>query len=156
MHQMSEYDFQKTLQKTGNSVTDFYYGCLDVNVICSEIKTRLNELNAFQETAYQKWITRQDLYFTFRLHDGSDWLMRSGEDKKRYIHIHPGKHSKHSKRIKSRSLRIVLAMDYYSQHKNELYSLDFLNYIRQEKLNLPPVKGFSDVYYWLINQFDHE
>lgn len=154
MLQMDESDFQKTLQKTGNSVTDFYYGNLDVSAICSMIKTKLIVLDAFQKEAYMEWITGQDLYFTFRLDDGSEWLMRRGENKTRYIHIHPGKHSKHSRRIKSRSLKIFLAMHYYRINDKELYSLNFLNYIRQEKLDLPPVIGFSDVYFWLISQLD--
>ncbi|MGM0648747.1 MAG: hypothetical protein ACQESZ_10235 [Bacteroidota bacterium] len=64
---------------------------------------------------YTGWIRQQDMYFTFRLSDGSDWLMREGNDKERYIHIHPGKNSRQSRRIKSRSLAIFMAMLYYSR-----------------------------------------
>lgn len=150
MKQMPEDDFLHTLKKTGNSVTDFYYGDLNIGTICDEIKMKLIRLNAFEKEAYHQWIREQDLYFCFRISDNSDWLMRRGENEHRYIHIHPGKYSQQTRRIKSRSLRISLAMIYFSKTQQDLFSLDFLNKIREEKLNLPPVKAISPIYNRLI------
>ncbi|MGM0612936.1 MAG: hypothetical protein ACQESM_05470 [Bacteroidota bacterium] len=150
MKQLPEHDFLKTLKKTGNSVTDFYYGTMDIDSICNELKTKLVRLKAFEKEAYYNWIIKQDPYFCFRISDGSNWLMRKGNQNERYIHIHPGKHSHKTKRLKSRSLRIALSMIYFSKSDQELFSLDFLNQIRRDKLNLPPVKALSNTYKWLI------
>ena len=150
MKQMPEPDFMSILKKTGNSVTDFYYGAMDINSICNELKTKLVRLKAYEKEAYYNWIIKQDPYFCFRISDGSDWLMRKGNHNARYIHIHPGKHSYKTKRLKSRSLRIALSIIYFSKNEQDLFSLDHLNHIRKDKLDLPPVKALSNTYKWLI------
>lgn len=147
---LPEDEFFRLIHKSGNSVTDFYYGKLSVETICYEIELQLKEIQAFSPENYRRWISGKGLYYCLRISDGSDWLMRRGEFEQRYIHIHPGKYSLHTRRIKSRSLRIVLAMLYYNKEKKSLFSLEALNHIRENKLDLPPVKSFSDIYFWLM------
>ncbi|MFW6019946.1 MAG: hypothetical protein ACOCPM_05130 [Bacteroidales bacterium] len=150
LKQMPEHTFLSALKKTGNSVTDFYYGTMNIEPITTEIRKKLIELNVFQQEAFDQWVLNQDDYFCFRISDSSDWLIRRGMNNERYIHIHPGKHSYKTKRIKSRSLRIALAIIYFSNNENDLFSLDFLNKIRKEKLDLPPVKAISPIHKWLV------
>lgn len=151
--QMEEHEFFSHIQKTGNSVTDFYHGELSCLQICNEIKEQLTKLHAFDKESYLDWLSGKGLYYCLTISDGSDWLMREGEQAGRYIHIHPGKHSLHSRRIKSRNLRLAMAMIYYFPNQEDQFSIKALNHIRTEKLNLSPVKYISASYKRLIREF---
>ncbi|MFO8054166.1 MAG: hypothetical protein R6U19_03270 [Bacteroidales bacterium] len=152
MMQMEQQDFLRFLNKAGQSITDFYYGCLTAEQVCKELKRKLTGLKAFEKASYRNWLWEQGGYCSLYISDGSHWIMREGIDTQRYIHIHPAKYSMHSRRIKARSIRIALAVLYYSNNPQQYYSPVHINIIRTEKLNLPPVKTIPPVHYWLIEK----
>jgi hypothetical protein len=75
------------------------------------------------------------------LSDTSEWILREGADPEAYVHIHPGRYSPHTFRVKATSLKIAVCAIYLDGKPNSLDTA-FINNIRTGILNLSPVKEY--------------
>ncbi len=119
----------------GNSVTDIYTGNLSVETIFSEIydSLQLNEIN--NKNKYENWLKHNNNYQIVSLSDGSKWILRLSKDnEKQYIHIHPGRYSAHTLRIKSETLKTAVAFVYlnYIYHISGKSTIESLNYSNEK------------------------
>ncbi|MGC9332177.1 MAG: hypothetical protein ACP5DZ_09940 [Bacteroidales bacterium] len=145
-------DIRRYMLDIGESVTDIYTGKLSVPGICSELEMHLKHKGIFEKNAYLGWLQTVSLYEVIPVSDNSRWLMRQGNDE-RYIHIHPGKISQHKSRFKSQQIKTALLYAVYADKHEEKNQIKFINDLRQEFLDLPPLKHTSDTLSWLIRCF---
>lgn len=126
----------------GNNLTDFYLGELSVSTICNECKAHFEQLRITNKAAFKAWLGKS-AWKKINLSDDSDWLIKMGDQKDRYIHLHPAKFSKHTIRVRATTLKTVLALVATSTAKSESAAANLLavNKIRTEILGLSPVKS---------------
>jgi len=134
--------FPSVLLSLGNNVVDVYVGKLDEETIKREVGAYLQKKQCFEYDAFIRWISNA-AYRKITLSDNSVWIIRLGFQKDQYIHIHPAKHSPHTVRTNSNTLKTIY---YLYVHKNlNNISRELINKIRKEKLNLPPVKTLDEM-----------
>lgn len=125
----------ENLLKIGGSQMDLYTGRLAIEEICQQIKLQLFADNAFDRVSFQKSLKRG--YQKLTLSDDSKWILRTGNDPDRYIHLHPGRYSPHSIRIKASTLKTVIGcLVIYGKSDIDLLKI---NQVRTEVLGLSPV-----------------
>lgn len=132
---------KENLLQIGNNLTDFYIGKLTVYEICNECSEFFSKQNISNYAAFNQWLDRSHGQ-KIRLSDGSDWLIRKGENKDRYIHLHPAKFSRKTIRVRATTLKTVLALIATSATQSESGNQDLrtVNKVRTELLSLSPVK----------------
>jgi hypothetical protein len=96
------------------------------------------------ENAFTDWLGPHE-YRKIRLSDSSVWVVKKGVDPERYIHIHPGKHSPFSTRVRATTLKTVIALQVCSVHfqNNRTENLRAVNETRVSFLKLSPVKSIQ-------------
>jgi hypothetical protein len=73
-------------------------------------------------------------------------VLRLGEQPERYVHIHPGRYSPHTIRVKAGALKTAIALSVWMKLYNhgEL-TVELLNYVRKDVLTASPVKSLTAV-----------
>ena len=138
-------ELQKTLLVIGESQMDLYVGELYPQKICDEIGSKLKSTGKLAFEAYKKWLFEKgNAYKLIEISDNSVWALRLGKQKERYIHIHPGRYSPVTLRVKALTLKTAIAV-LIINYKNNIPLIDTLkiNEVRNEILNSPPVKKVS-------------
>ena len=126
---------REDLMKIGGSLMDLYTGRLAIEEICQQIKLQLVAEDAFDRASFQKSLKR--CYQKLTLGDDSEWILRTGNDPDRYIHIHPGRYSPHSIRIKASTLKTVIGcLLIYGKSDIDLLKI---NQVRTEVLGLSAI-----------------
>ncbi|HVO75272.1 MAG TPA: hypothetical protein VMT35_14675 [Ignavibacteriaceae bacterium] len=128
----------------GNSQMDLYTGHLSPAEISKYIREFLNEKNISSFQAYLKWIHDEEKdYKMINLKDNSSWILRVGNENERYVHIHPGRYSEDSIRVKAAALKTAVASLLWKKINNlpEL-DLETINYVRKNFIEEPPIKAF--------------
>ncbi len=127
----------------GESLMDLYLGELTPNEIVDSIITCCRKQKILSKTEFQFWLKAEGNDFrTIELKDKSNWTLRLGDKKERYIHIHPSRYSPYTIRVRSASLKsaILFLILEKPASQNTLLSV---NRIRKDYLNLPPLKNLS-------------
>ena len=131
--------------KIGESQMDLYLGNLSPAEISKQITSYLKQQNLFSEMLFKSWIKAKGNYQAVSIEDKSIWILRQGEDKERYVHIHPGRHSPHTIRVKSNTLKTAILITYFMQIGGlEIIDTKSVNKIRKIFLNEPPIKEFKN------------
>lgn len=131
----------------GNSLLDLYTGLLNPYDISIQIKSELKKRSIVRKQSYEKWIKdSKNNYQTIYLPDSSFWTLRLGQ-KERYIHIHPGRYSPHSTRVRALTLKTAITVLAWSKiHKSSPFNINIINHVREEILKASPVKTVSKKY----------
>jgi hypothetical protein len=95
---------------TGNAVMDIYTGALSYEAICQEVEEHLLHNGVNSPQTYMHFIGGAQQYRSIVLSDGAVWVLRLGNDPLLYVHIHPGRYSMHSLRVKAASLKTAIAL----------------------------------------------
>ncbi len=133
--------FVAKLKMLGESQFDIYTGSLSPDEIAGDIMETLKGFNVSEEEAYLQWIERSNqMFWQVSISDGSEWTLRQGDDSEEYyIHIHPARHSKYTRRMKANHLRTALSTLIMANMRKEKPGMALLNKVRQEFLGLSPV-----------------
>ena len=148
-------DISPNLLSIGNNLLDFYLGELSVNTICMECLTFLQENKIQEKNAFLDWLKPLE-YRKIELSDHSVWIVKKGEDPIRFIHIHPGKQSPHTLRVRATTLKTVIALKVHSVPVQEemKMNLEWVNEIRVKYLQLSPIKSLQPnkgiLHFWKI------
>jgi hypothetical protein len=146
------------LLKIGESQMDLYLGKLTPFEITGFTRNFLKENKVFKYKSYEHWLFSEGKeYRLITLPDKSTWALRRGNQKENYIHIHPGRYSLHSIRVRALTLKTAICvMAYINTHKNFSPDLELINNVRKEFLNAAPVKSLSSTsgLGWLIKVFE--
>ncbi len=133
------------LLSIGDSITDLYTGRLSTIDISSFIINDLRTSGLLERDAYAGWINKaKNSYRMIGLPDSSIWTLRIGEEKNRYIHIHPGRYSPQSFRIRAGTLKSAVSTLVWTKiNGSSPYETDTVNKARKHFLNVSPVKSVS-------------
>jgi hypothetical protein len=134
------------LLKIGESQMDLYIGKYSPKEIATQIIDPLKRKKVFSLKPYQNWLDKEEKkYQLIGLKDKSMWTLRLGEEPERYVHIHPGRYSPHTIRVKATTLKTAIMILCYKQH-GEIKSIETetVNFIRKKYLNEPPIKTFAN------------
>lgn len=156
-HQNRE-EVQSELLCLGENLIDFYFGNLSVEKICNECTAYFREIHCLEKTAFTNWLAPRE-YRKITLSDSSGWVVKKGDDPERYIHIHPGKHSPFSTRVRAATLKTVIALQVVSIHfqNDSKENLRAVNETRVSFLQLSPVKsiqpgkGIEQLWQWFTD-----
>ncbi|RKY90147.1 MAG: hypothetical protein DRQ13_12995 [Ignavibacteriae bacterium] len=133
------------LLKIGESQMDLYLGKLTPFELTEITKKFLKKNIVFKYESYKQWLLSEDKeYRLITLPDKSIWTLRMGNQRKNYVHIHPGRYSLHTIRVRALTLKTAICvMAYLNIHKNFSLNLKLVNNVRKEFLNAAPVKSLS-------------
>jgi hypothetical protein len=137
-------ELPQRLKALGSSQMDLYLGLLEEEDLRLEVIQALKSLNIDKESTYRRWLEQHQHYYNITLSDNSVWILRLGQSPPAYIHLHPGRHSPATIRVKATVLKTAIALWVY--HKNGLIDIindSALNRVRKE-MGLPPVKALQD------------
>jgi hypothetical protein len=130
------------LNKIGNSQMDLYLGSLNIKQITKEVATELRRNNRLDQDQFKKYLSGQKGYFTVKLSDDSVWLIREGNEPGRYIHIHPGRYSPETLRVKALTLKSFIAGAILAPNLGQV-DLKTVNTGRDIYLDEQPLKSLS-------------
>lgn len=135
-------DAEHEIKLIGNNLIDLYFGRLTIDEIIDEILlfAEKNELTSSEKLA--QWLGPLE-YRKAELSDKSFWVIKQGQDASRFLHIHPGKHSPFTIRVKANNLKTVIAIKILVGG-DFLPDLSLVNKIRTERLKMSPVKGLIE------------
>ncbi len=143
-----EFDFsnlRNDLLRIGESLMDLYLGELTPGKIADSIISLFKKKDILKKDNFINWLRKEGTDFrVIELKDKSLWTIRLGEQKEKYVHIHPSRYSPLTVRV--RALTLKSAILYLILNKSEADIADnllFLNKIRKEYLDQPPLKMIS-------------
>ena len=130
------------LVKIGDSLLDLYTGVLNPRDISKLIQNKLKKRNVFNQQSYEEWIVNSgNDYQIIYLTDSSFWTLRLGKEKGRYIHIHPGRYSPHTLRVRSLTLKTAIIVIAWTKiYKISPLDITIINHVRTKLLNASPIK----------------
>ena len=136
---------QSRLLKIGESQMDLYYGKFTPDEIANQIIVYLLSIPVKNNEQYTDWLSGNGKeYRIITLNDKSIWTLRSGDDISRYVHIHPGRYSPYSVRVKALTLKTVICALAFSKVKSTpVVDIDIINEAREKLLNAPPLKSIN-------------
>jgi hypothetical protein len=137
-------ELQQALLVIGESQMDLYVGKLSPHKICNEIIFKLKSKGVLVFENYKKWLfEKRSEYKLIEISDSSVWTLRLG-NQERYVHIHPGRYSPFTLRVKALTLKTAIAV-LIIKHEKSFPLMDTLqiNEVRKEILNSPPVKKIT-------------
>ena len=132
---------RKVLKTIGNSQMDLYTGRLSLAQITKEIKTNLLKKGCLEHDRFLQYL--EDGYFTVMLSDHSVWVIREGKEPGRYIHIHPGRYSPETIRVKALTLKSFIAGAILAPDLSQI-ELEDVNAGRAVYLGEQPLKKMDD------------
>jgi len=133
------------LRKIGDSQMDLYYGEHSAQEISSQIVMCLKRGNYFLPEQYKKWLSEHDKeYQLIELSDKSIWTLRLGEKIEGYVHIHPGRYSPLTIRVRATTLKTaILVLCLNKLGEIELINTETINQIRKKYLSETPIKSLA-------------
>jgi len=125
----------------GESQFDMYTGELTPDEISHDIINTLLGFRAYEKDDFFRWIdSSNQLFWQITVSDGSEWILRKNEDhESAYIHLHPARHSRLTRRIKGNHLRTALSTLILASMRKEKPGMPLLNEVRQNYLGLSRV-----------------
>ncbi len=138
-------DLNSAILKIGESQMDLYYGHLSYDKIAGQIISFLSINSLNSESEYLKWLYKDGSdYQSITIADKSVWTMRSGNVEKRFVHIHPGRYSPYTVRVKALTLKTVIYVLAISKIKSKsALDIDLINDVRKKHLTASPLKSVS-------------
>jgi hypothetical protein len=129
----------------GESQMDLYLGELTPGEIALQMIKLLQENGNYVKNQYLNYISLQSTgYQTITINDTSVWVLRLGEQEERYVHIHPGRYSPHTIRVKANTLKTAIALSVWMKvYNHREINLELLNHVRREILAASPVKSLE-------------
>jgi hypothetical protein len=129
----------------GGSQMDFYTGFLNPFQISLEIFDYLNRNRIIDKPSYLTFLEQQGKpYKVIILSDGSGWVLLSGTLKGRHVHIHPGRDSSHTIRVRAETMKSAIAILCFSKsYQKNPFDISLANEVRVNILELPPLREIS-------------
>jgi len=138
-------ELRQHLLKIGDSRMDLYLGKYSPAEISGQIINSLNRKRVFQPEKFKEWLQKDGSdYQLIALKDKSLWTLRFGENPERYVHIHPGRYSPHTIRVKATTLKTAIFILYLLQTGDiQAINTETVNQVRKKYLAEPPLKSLS-------------
>ncbi len=116
----------------GESLMDLYIGELTPQEIANAVANHLTNESISGPVEYKNWLNLEDKDFKIiKLADRSQWTLRLGEKKTKYVHIHPSRYSPHTVRVRSTTLKSAILFSTFDEYRAK-DQLVLINRIRKE------------------------
>ena len=127
----------------GTDLMDLYTGSLRPAEIADKIVSLLQRDARLALDAYKPWLADAGGYRTVILgEDQSQWVLRLGDPAGRYVHVHPGRGTPHTRRVRANVLKTaVLVLAHVRVHGGDSLNVELINRVRQKYLSLSPIRG---------------
>jgi len=124
---------------------DLYYGNYLPIEISKQIVNYLKGKKVFLPELYKNWLTENGVdYRLINLFDRSVWTLRLGEDAGKYVHIHPGRYSPKTRRVKALTLKsAIFTLCCEKLGEPKMSGIELINEVRRKYLEEPPLKSIS-------------
>ena len=126
-------DLAAQLVVVGTALMDLYTGPLTPGEIADGVVTALAADNRLSLHVYRSWVHAHGGYqvVTFP-EDGSRWVLRLGDEAGRYVHVHPGRWSLATLRVRANVLKTaVMALAYATAHGSDPLDVRLVNTVRE-------------------------
>ena len=127
----------------GTNLMDLYVGPLSPRDVGERVVRRLEEEGKLNLASFQEWLLHSDEHAVIVLpEDGSRWVLRLGDTAERYVHLHPGRWSPATVRVRANVLKTAFAALAHARiHGEDPMARSVVNRVRKTYLGLPPVGG---------------
>jgi hypothetical protein len=138
-------DLATRLVVIGTELMDLYTGELSPAAVAERVLASLNQQDRLQLEPYKAWLREQGGYGVLTLEeDTSCWVLRLGDEKGRYVHVHPARWKPHTRRVRANVLKTaVMVLAYVGAHCGAATDVKSVNAVRRHYLALPPVKALA-------------
>lgn len=133
--------FLGALPRIGASQMDVYDGELSPWDIGQEIYAQLQTQGVLSAASFLDFLGSNGGFQTLVLADDSHWTLRWGNEPGLYVHIHPGRYTKHGMRVKAGALKTVLFL--LRRGVEPTAGTTQVNQLRQE-MGLSPIKNMEE------------
>jgi hypothetical protein len=130
----------------GTELMDLYTGPLSPADVAAAVLAQLQVEGRLEAGAYRDWLEANRGYRVLTLPgDGSAWVLRFGEESGRYVHLHPGRWTPNTRRVRANVLKTAaMALAYAGAHGGDPRDVALINRVRREYLGLAPVPALAD------------
>jgi hypothetical protein len=120
---------------------DLYLGALTPRDIGTAVVAQLRDDKRLSLDAYREWIAAGRGYRMLTLADeGTQWVLRMGDEADRYIHVHPARWAPQTCRVKANVLKTaVMLLAYTGIHGGDPMDVALVNQVRRDYLGLAPL-----------------
>ncbi|NUM34190.1 MAG: hypothetical protein HUU50_06580 [Candidatus Brocadiae bacterium] len=150
---------KEKLLAAGEGVMDIYEGKLGVEEIKKEVWAFLQKNQLCNFESYKNYlekegsIKRNGYYTNLELSDCSVVTMRMGDTEDSFVHVHPGRHTPNTFRVKAKTFKTAAFATFLGLcRKTSPYNLAIINESRAH-LELSPVTEGIDAIYFLLEKF---
>lgn len=124
----------------GDKLMDLYFGRFSPQEIAESLLTELKSSQLETLSVYRDWLELNGGYRIVSILDDSLWLLRFGNVSERFIHIHPGRRSPFTIRVRAQTLTTaVMALAFVGVHGGDPLERSAVNTVRQTYLSLEPI-----------------
>lgn len=131
----------RRLAVLGTRLMDLYTGAEMPRDLSAWLIDELRRIDRLTPERFHAWVLEGDDYVLFtHPADGSRWVLRMGELADRHVHLHPGRRSPHTVRVRANVLKTAfLALVHVRIHGGDPLDRDLLNVVRRDRLGLSPL-----------------
>jgi hypothetical protein len=128
------------LRVIGTDLMDIYVGALSAGGIAEDLIRQVQAHTPLERAGYRSWLEQSRGFRLLTIaEDQSRWVLRLGDDEQRFVHIHPGRGSPETRRVRANVLKTaILALAHAGVHGGDPLDLRLIDSIRP-RLELPPV-----------------
>lgn len=128
----------------GTELMDLYTGRLTPQVIGSEVLRQLEAEQRLEPAVFRSWIEEHRGYRLLTLAaDDSVWVLRCADDD-RYVHLHPGRWTPHTRRERANVVKTaVMLLAHSAVHGGDPRDVKRLNQVRKTYLSLEPIRELT-------------
>jgi hypothetical protein len=125
----------------GTKLMDLYTGQLSPHAISQKVVDLLRAEGRLEPCAYREWLRGQGGYAVVTFpEDGSRWVLRPGDNRERYVHLHPGRWSPATVRVRANVIKTAfLVLAHAGIHGADPMDRAVIDAVRAEHLGLPPL-----------------
>jgi hypothetical protein len=129
----------------GTELMDLYTGPLSPADVAAGVIRQLTEEDRLDVAPYREWLEGSRGYRVLTLpQDASAWVLRLGDEGGRHVHVHPGRWTPNTRRVRANVLKTaVMALAHAGAHGGDPLDVALINRVRREHLGLAPVPALA-------------
>jgi hypothetical protein len=133
-------EFAGRVAVLGTKLMDLYTGSLLPRELSARILGGLRGAGRLELPSFRTWLAGQEGYAVVVLEDESRWVLRLGDETDRYVHLHPGRWSPGTVRVRANVLKTAFLVLVHARiFGGDPLDRGLINEVRQQHLGLSPL-----------------
>jgi hypothetical protein len=134
-------EFARRAAVLGGKLMDLYTGRLSPRDISGRILDELRARGRLDLEDFRSWLAGQEGYSVVSFaQDDSRWVLRLGDEQDRYVHLHPGRRSPATVRVRANVLKTAfMVLAHVRLFGGDPVDRSLVNDVRRRYLRLPPL-----------------